>query len=54
MNVPRRIYRMRPLTALVLCLPATLIALWYSWNAYERFATARRVEGEGERDNYQL
>lgn len=46
MNVPRRIYRMRPLTALVLCLPATLIALWYSWNAYERFATARRVEGE--------
>jgi len=46
MNVTRRIYRMRPLTALVLCLPATLIALWYSWNAYERFATARRVEGE--------
>lgn len=46
MNAARRIYRMRPLTALVLCLPATLIVLWYSWNAYERFAVARRVEGE--------
>ncbi len=37
---------MRPLTALMLCLPATLIVLWYSWNAYERFAVARRVERE--------
>lgn len=46
MNVPRRIYRMRPLTALVLCLPATLIMLWYSWNAYERLAVARRIERE--------
>lgn len=46
MNVARRIYRMRPLTALVLSLPAALIVLWYSWNAYERFAVARRVERE--------
>ena len=46
MNATRRIYRMRPLTALVLCLPALLIVLWYSWNAYERFAVARRIERE--------
>lgn len=46
MSAARRIYRMRPLTALVLCLPALLIVLWYSWNAYERFAVARRIEKE--------
>src|SRR5262245_13335156 len=46
MNVTRRIYRMRPLTALVLCLLAPRVALWYSWKADERFATARRFEGE--------
>ncbi|HEU5075100.1 MAG TPA: CotH kinase family protein [Polyangiaceae bacterium] len=46
MSAARRIYRMRPLTALVLCLPALLIMLWYSWNAHERFAVARRIERE--------
>lgn len=42
----RRIYRVRPLTSFVLCLPAVLIALWYTWNAWERFHAARRAERE--------
>src|SRR5690606_21894314 len=40
----RRVYRVRPLTATIMCLPALLIAFWYTWNAHERFNTARRIE----------
>ncbi len=41
----RRIYRLRPLTAVALCLPSLLVGLWYAWNAHERFNVARRLEG---------
>ena len=46
LSVPRRIYRVRALSSAILCLPACLFVFWYSWNAYERFSTERRVEGE--------
>lgn len=45
-GILRRIYRVRPLSASILCLPSVLIALWYAWNAHERFDTARRIEGD--------
>ena len=45
-GILRRIYRVRPLSASILCLPSLLIAVWYAWNAHERFDTARRLEGD--------
>jgi len=37
---------MRPLSALLLCLPGVLLCLWYAWNAYASFDRYRRCEGE--------
>jgi hypothetical protein len=42
----RRFYRVRPLSALLLCLPGVLLCLWYAWNAYASFDRYRRSTGE--------
>ncbi len=46
MAVFRRFYRIRPLSALLLCLPGALLCLWYAWNAYASFDRYRRSAGE--------
>lgn len=43
-SILRRIYRVRPLSASIMCLPPLLIGFWYAWNAHERFHAARRIE----------
>ena len=42
----RRVYKVRLLSASILCLPPLLIVVWYAWNAHERFDVAQRMEGE--------
>ena len=48
MAVFRRFYRMRPLSAVLLCLPGVLICLWYAWTAYASFDRYRRCVGDDE------
>jgi hypothetical protein len=38
----RRFYRIRPLSALLLCLPGFLLCLWYAWHAYASLDRYRR------------
>jgi hypothetical protein len=38
----RRLYRLRPLTAALLCLPGLLLCAWYGWKAFSSFDTYRR------------
>lgn len=45
MGVFRRFYRVRRLSALLLCLPGILLCLWYAWKAYARFDRYRRHAG---------
>jgi hypothetical protein len=42
----RRIYRVRPISALLICLPVTLLLLWYAWKAYASFDSYRRFTKE--------
>jgi len=44
-GVFRRFYRVRPLSALLLCLPGILLCLWYAWCAFARFDRYRRHTG---------
>jgi hypothetical protein len=37
-----RLYRVRALSAVFLCLPAVLLCAWYGWNAFSRFDRYRR------------
>jgi len=37
---------MRPLSAVLLCLPGALLCLWYAWNAYASFDRYRRCVGD--------
>lgn len=46
MAVFRRFYRIRPLSAVLLCLPGALLCLWYAWNAYANFDRYRRSTGK--------
>ena len=46
MAVFRRFYRMRPLSAVLLCLPGALLCLWYAWNAYSSLDRYRRSTGK--------
>ena len=46
MAVFRRFYRIRPLSAVLLCLPGVLLCLWYAWNAYADFDRYSRSAGE--------
>ena len=39
----RRLYRVRPLTAAMLCLPGLLLCAWYSWKAFSSFDSYRRL-----------
>jgi hypothetical protein len=39
----RRIYLVRPLSALLLCLPGIALCLWYAFSAYSRFDGYRRM-----------
>ncbi len=43
MGVFRRIYRVRPLAAALLCLPGILLSGWYGWKAYASFDRYRRI-----------
>ncbi|MBW2704386.1 MAG: CotH kinase family protein, partial [Deltaproteobacteria bacterium] len=42
----RRIYRLRFLSAFLLCLPGICLALWYAWTAFANFDRYRRAAGE--------
>lgn len=44
-NFMRRLYLIRPLTGLLLCLPAVGIVIWYSWESYSAFDRYRRAVG---------
>lgn len=39
----RRVYRMRPLSALLICLPGVLFALWYAWRAHASLSAFRAL-----------
>ncbi len=39
----RRIYRMRALSALLICLPGGLFALWYAWRAHASMSAFREL-----------
>ncbi len=45
-SVLRRFYLVRPLAAVLLCLPGILLVVWYSWEAYSSFSRYRWVTGE--------
>ena len=42
----RRLYRMRKLSSLVLCLPGFLLGMWYAWSAFAQFDQYRRSTGK--------
>lgn len=42
----RRIYLVRPISALLLCLPGIALCLWYAFSAYSRFDGYRRFTEE--------
>jgi hypothetical protein len=44
-GVFRSIYRVRPLSAAILCLPGILLCLWYGWSAFAGFDRYSRAAG---------